>query len=59
MTDHQLGHIKHDPTNQQVAIRTQHDELGMRWVIATAMFGARNASDQDVETWADLHVPES
>lgn len=58
MSEYPVGHIKHDPTLNQIAIRTIHDFPSMRWCVATATAGARNAGDDEVAEWDDLYTPE-
>lgn len=49
----EAGDIKYSPDGMQVAIRTIHDYPTMRWNVATAAAGARNASDEEVADWLD------
>ena len=57
MSDYQTGHVKHEPSTNQVAIRTIHDDPTMQWSVGTATAGSRHVATADVETWADLYTP--
>lgn len=51
---HPVGHLKHEPETNQIAIRTIHDHPQMKWCVATSTAGARNAGDDEVADWDDL-----
>lgn len=60
------GHVKHNPTTNEVAIRTIFPEdssaqlANMAWLISSTNVGARhsNSSGIEGEEWVDLYVPE-
>lgn len=62
-TVYNTGHVKRNPDNGAVAIRTVFDPEQfphMVWLIATTGSGAQNASRSDienVEAWDDLYTP--
>jgi hypothetical protein len=59
------GHVKHNPTTNEVAIRTIFPEdsgaqlANMAWLIASTNVGARHANSSFIEgeDWIDLYVP--
>ena len=55
------GHIKRDPANGAVAIRTIFAEEGgltsQAWLVATANRGAVFLRTSDIEAWDDLYTP--
>lgn len=58
------GHIKRNPANGAVAVRTQFPEdieqlAGMAWLVATTNLGARNAGTPEVDGWDDIYTPSS
>ena len=63
MAEYAKGHVKHNPTTDEVALRTIFPEdqgpqlANMAWLIATPNAGARNAPGTEVESWADLYTP--
>lgn len=55
------GHVKHNPENGSVAIRTIFSEVDfpeMVWLVATLNQGALTKPLDYVEGWDDLFVPE-
>lgn len=56
------GHVKRNPTENLVAIRTIFPEdavIGNRaWLVASPIRGASFLKTSDVEEWDDLFVPE-
>ena len=58
------GHVKRNPDNGDVAVRTQYPEGispemdAMAWMITTASRGPRMAGTDEVQTWVDVYVPE-
>ena len=54
------GHVKHNSTTNEIAIRTSFDETqfpNMVWLIASTNMGARNGKEEDVKGWDDLYTP--
>lgn len=64
MGDYLTGHVKRDPSTGDIALRTIFPEdqgpqlANMAWLVATANAGARHATTEAVEEWADLWVPD-
>lgn len=56
------GHVKRDPANGSVAIRTIFPEdnsiSSQAWLLATANRGAVFLRTGDVQSWDDLFVPD-
>ena len=64
-TSYAVGHLKHNPTTNEVAMRTifPEDQGGqmalMTWIVATPNMGSRNAKTPEVtgEGWVDIYTP--
>ena len=55
-----MGHVKRNPADGAVAVRTVFDAEqfpNMVWLVITTGTGAQNASDDEVAGWVDLFVP--
>ncbi len=53
------GHVKRNPDNGTVAVRTgfpEDDYPDMAWLAATVNTGAKTLRTSDVEDWEDLFV---
>ena len=65
MTDYPEGHVKHNPEENEVAVRTMFPEdqgtnlANMAWLVATTNSGARTVPSSAVESWDDLYSPVS
>jgi hypothetical protein len=60
---YQQGHVKRNLETGEIALRTTFGEdnpqmARLAWLVATSSMGARNAYTAEVESWADLYVPE-
>lgn len=64
MTEYYANHIKRNPVNGEVAIRTifptgdTPQVALMEWLVSSSITGPRNTWTSEVEGWDDLHVPE-
>lgn len=59
--NYQTGHIKRNPDNGAVAVRTMfpEDEFPeMAWLIATVNTGAINRTSSYVASWEDVYTPQ-
>ena len=58
------GHVKRNPVNGDVAVRTQYPEGispemdAMAWMVTTASRGPRMVGTDEVQSWVDVYVPE-
>lgn len=62
MSAYEIGHVKRNPEDGSIAIRTYFDESNpqlapMAWRIATTSRGSRPAPTTEVDTWDDLYTP--
>lgn len=58
--DYKMGHIKRNPENGDVAIRTMFDEQlfpDLVWLVASTGSGARNAHSIYIVGWEDIYTP--
>lgn len=66
MSDYRTGHVMHNPSTNEVAIRTIFPEdqspamASLAWLIATTSMGSRSVRSAEIfdyEGWVDLYVP--
>lgn len=59
------GHVKRNAETNEIAMRTTFSDdtsvpqmARLAWLVSTVSMGARNAYTAEVESWADLFIPE-
>lgn len=63
MTEYQGNHVKRNPENGDIAIRTIFPKgdtpqvAMMEWLVSSATTGPRNTWTTEVEQWDDLFTP--
>lgn len=61
MSDYAAGHVKRNPENGTIALRTHFpdnsDFTNMLWLISNVVHGPSHAGNATVEGWDDLFVP--
>lgn len=64
MSTYRVGHIKHNPDDNETALRTIFEDdpsnpqmARLAWLVSNPTIGARNAFTSEVEAWVDLYVP--